>query len=119
MAGLGKQFLTINNNLLPETSGFNIDVQTVEKSFMTEDGHDQSILIRSGKHTFSPSWTGATSSHKTLCEGFCALPTVTVAFDGSTYTCRARGFKSKLVRYSNRWDGSQGLWDISFTLEEV
>lgn len=117
--GLGKQFLTINNNLLPETSGFNIDYDNVENVFQTEAGHDNSILKRTGKHRFSPSWVGATSSHKTLCEGFCASPTVTVLFDGSTYTCRARNLKAKLSRYSNRWSGSQGLWDISFTLEEI
>ena len=119
MAGLGKKFLTINSNLLPETSGFNIDTQTIEKSFQTEAGTDKSILIRTGKHKFTPSWQGATSSHKTLCEGFCALASVTVSFDGGTYTCRARNLQSKLVRYSNRYEGSNGLWDISFTLEEI
>lgn len=119
MAGLGRQFLTINNNVLPETSGFDIDIQTIEKSFVTEDGYDKTILIRTGKHVFSISWTGATSSHKTLCESFCSLPTVTLVFDGGTYTCRARGLKEKLVQYSNRYDGSQGLWDVSFTLEEI
>ena len=119
MAGLGRQFLTINGNALHETSGFTIDTKTVEKTFMSEDGYDKSILIRTGKHVFSPSWTGATSAHKALCETFCSLPTVTLVFDGGTYTCRARNLKTKLVRYSNRWDGSNGLWDISFTLEEI
>ena len=81
MAGLGRQFLTINGNALHETSGFTIDTKTVEKTFMSEDGYDKSILIRTGKHVFSPSWTGATSAHKALCETFCSLPTVTLVFD--------------------------------------
>ena len=119
MAGLGKKFLTIDNNLLPETSGFDIENQTIEKAFQTEAGTDKSILIRTGKHKFTPSWEAATSSHKALCEGFCAASTVTVSFNGATYTCRARNLQTKLVQYSNRYTGSDGLWDISFTLEEI
>lgn len=119
MAGLGKQFLTINNNLLPETSDFGIDYQMIENEFQTEAGTDTSIIVRAGKHIFTPSWVGATSTYKALFEGFCAAQTVTVVFDGVTYTCRARDLKEKLTKYSNRYEGSQGLWDISFTLKEI
>ena len=119
MAGLGRQFLTIDGNALPETSSFDVEIETVEKAFKTEAGTDAGILIRTNKHKFTPKWDGATSTYKTMFETFCASPTVTVVFDGTTYTCRARNLKESLARYSNRYEGSQGLWDISFTLEEI
>ena len=119
MAALGRQFLTINNTALPETSKFSIDILVKEKVFETEDGHDQGIMVRAGKHKFSVAWEGATDAHKTLCEGYCTTGTVTLLFNGSSYTCRARNLKQELVRYSNRYAGSAGLWNISFDLEEV
>lgn len=119
MAALGRQFLTINGNLLPETSDFGIDVETVENTFRSEAGKDKGVIVRTGKHVFSPSWKGATDTYKTLFESFCAAATVTLTFDGVDYTCRARDLNEKLVSYSNRYDGSKGLWDISFTLTQV
>lgn len=119
MAALGKKFLTINNNLLPETSSFEINPQMVEKVFQTEAGTTRSIVIRASKKTFTAGWEGADATHKNLCETFCAASVVSLTFDGSTYTCRARNLKESLVQYSNRYPGSAGLWDISFDLEEI
>lgn len=119
MAALGRQFLTINSTALPETSKFSIDIETKEKVFETEDGHDNGIMVRAGKHKFSVAWEGATDAHKDLCETYCAAGTVSLLFNGTTYICRARNLKEEMVRYSNRYSGSAGLWNISFDLSEV
>ena len=119
MAALGKKFITVNNVLLPETSSFSIDVETLEKEFQTEDGHDQSILIRTGKHTFNVAWENQPGSFLDDAKSICSTPTVTVLIDSVSYTCRGRGLKADMVRYSNRYKGSKGLWNISFQLKEI
>lgn len=119
MAGLGTKFLTIDSTLLPETSDFSIDIETVENEYKTEAGTDTSVLVRTGKHVFNCSWEGADDTFKTQAESFCAAATVTVLLDSVSYTCRARDLKEKMVKYSNRYNGSKGLWDISFTLKEI
>lgn len=119
---LGNTYLTINGNALHETSSFSISPQVVEKLFQTEDGHDKGILIRASKLKMSVGWENAPDTFKTLCEGFCSSATVTVVFNGNTYTMRARNLKEDLVRYSNRYSGSfstNGIWNISFDLEEI
>lgn len=119
MAGLGTKFLTIDSTLLPETSDFSIDIETVENEYKTEAGTDTSVLVRTGKHVFNCSWEGADDTFKAQAESFCAAATVTVLLDSVSYTCRARDLKEKMVKYSNRYNGSKGLWDISFTLKEI
>lgn len=116
---LGNTYLTINGNALHETSSFSISPQVVEKLFQTEDGHDKGILIRASKLKMSVGWENAPDTFKALAEGFCSAATVTVLFESSTYTMRARNLKEDLVRYSNRYSGSNGLWNISFDLEEI
>lgn len=119
MAALGRQFITINNNLLPETSQFSIEPQMVEKVMKTEAGTTTSIMVRGSQKKFRVAWDGADDTHRALCETFCSAATVTLLFDSTSYTCRARNLKEKMVQYSNRYSGSKGLWNISFDLEEI
>lgn len=119
MASLGSEYITINGNLLHETSSFSISPVTIENMFQTEAGTDTGIFVRGGKMKFNVGWEGAPDTFRELCEGFCALPTVTVVFNGVTRTMRARNLKENMIRYSNRYDKSNGLWDISFELEEI
>lgn len=119
MAALGRQFLRINDILMPETSSFEELHEHLENVFQTEDGHDLAVRIRPMKRTFNVAWEGADQTLKYNAEYFCNARTVTVTFDNATITCRARDLKESLVRYSNRYDGSKGLWDISFTLKEI
>lgn len=119
MAALGKKFITINSNLLPECSSFSVEPQMVEKVMQTEAGTTTSIVVRPSKKKFSVAWESADDAHKTLCEGFCSAATVTLLFNGTSYTCRARNLKESMVQYSNRYTKSAGLWDISFDLEEI
>ena len=109
--------LSINSTALPEPASFNCSYKTVEKVMTTEDGYDRTILVRTGKGVFSLSWEGADSTFKQTVEGYAALSSVTFN-DGTSHTCRCRNLKANLVRYSNRYTGSDGLWDISFDLEE-
>lgn len=119
MAALGKKFLTINGTLLPETSSFDVSPEMVEKVMQTEAGTTASIIVRASKKKFSVAWEGADDTLKNQCETFCSSATVTLVFDGNTYTCRARNLKESLVRYSNRYAGSAGLWDLSFDMEVI
>ena len=119
MSALGNTYLTINSNALHETSSFSIEPQTIENVFQTEDGHDTAISIRAAKYKYVCGWENAPDSFRILAESFCALPTVTVLFESSTRIMRARNLKETLVRYSNRYSGSKGLWNISFDLEEI
>jgi len=109
--------LSINSTALPEPSSFSCNYGTVEKVMTTEDGYDKTILVRTGKGKFSLAWEGADSTFKATAEGYAALQSVTFD-DGTNHTCRCRNLKADLVRYSNRYTGSDGLWNISFDLEE-
>ena len=118
MAGLGNTYISIDGNNLPETSSFSIEPQYIEKVFQTESGNDVIISIRSSKVKMACSWERLPAATKDLCVGFCSSPSVTVTFDSSTYLMRARNIKMELIRYSNRYSGSKGLWNVSFDLEE-
>lgn len=109
--------LSINSTALPEPASFNCDYDTIENVMRTESGKDRSNLKRTGKGKYSLSWEGADSTFKATAEGYAALQSVTFN-DGTEHLCRCRNLKAKLVRYSNRYTGSDGLWDISFDLEE-
>lgn len=119
MSSLGSTYLTINNNALHETSSFDMEPQVVEKVFQTEDGHDQTILVRTGKYKYKAAWEGAPDTLRLLLETFNAASTVSVLFEGTTRTMRARNLSAHLVRYSNRYSESSGLWDLSIDLEEI
>lgn len=119
MAALGSTYLTIDGNALHETSSFSIEPQVIENVFQTEAGTDVGIFVRGGKVKMSAGWEGAPDTFRALAEGFCSAPTCTVIFDNVTRTMRARNLKEQLVRYSNRYSGSKGLWNISFDLEEI
>lgn len=119
MASLGSTYITIDSNTLHETSSFSISPEMVENTFQTEAGTDTSIIVRAKKVKMSVGWENAPDTFRELCETFCAKSTVSVVFDSHTYTMRARNLKEEMVRYSNRYTGSKGLWNISFDLEEI
>lgn len=119
MAALGSTYLTINGNALHETSSFSIQPKVIENVHQTEAGTDTGTIIRSSKVKMTCAWKDAPDTFKTLAEGFCSAATVSVTFDSVTRTMRARNLKEDLVRYSNRYAGSKGLWNISFELEEI
>ena len=119
MAALGKKFITINNTLLPEPSKFDVNPEMVEKVMQTEAGTTASIIVRASKRKFSVAWEGADDTLRDQCETFCSSATVTLAYGGYTFTVRARNLKETLVRYSNRYTGSSGLWDLSFDMEVI
>lgn len=119
MAGLGSTYITINSNALPETSSFSIHPQVIETVHQTEAGTDTGTVIRTGKFRMNCGWERVDDTFRALAEGFCADATVSVVFDSVTRTMRARNLREDLIRYSNRYDGSKGLWNISFELEEI
>lgn len=119
MAALGSTYLTIDGNALHETSSFSIEPQVIENVFQTEAGTDTAVFVRGGKVKMSAGWEGAPDTFRALAEGFCSATTCTVIFDGVTRTMRARNLKEQMIRYSNRYSGSKGLWNISFDLEEI
>lgn len=119
MSALGSQYIGINSTLLPETASFDIDREVIEKVFQSEAGTDITVVKRYGKRKYSLSWEGADDTFRAQVEGYCDSASVSVSFNGESFTARARNLKEKLVRYSNRYSGSAGLWDISFDLEEI
>lgn len=117
---LGSQYLTINGTALHETSSFSMEYTTIENIFQTEAGTDAGTLTRANKLKMSVGWENCPSdAFRATILSYCALPTVTVVFNSDSYTMRARNYKEELVRYSNRYSGSNGIWNISMTLEEI
>ena len=115
---LGRQFLKIDNVILPRTTGFDFELEAVESVSQSEAGTDLVVTTRLDKHIFKADWT-VSSFWLDKFEAICKEKTVVVPYKDVDYTCRARGFAPQLIEDSENIEGTDGLWKISLTLTEV
>lgn len=89
----------------------------------TEDGRDHIEYIRFGKVTISATFN-CSDRWAAIFAGFSDRPSIEVkSYDllrkgYITRTMRMEGFSASLVRYSDRLMGSNGLYEVAFTLVE-
>lgn len=115
---LGRQFLKINNIALPRTTGFDYELESIETVNQSEAGTDLVVATRLDKHIFKADWT-VSSFWLSKFEEICKNRLVTLTFNGTDYTCRARGFAPTMVEDSETIENTDGLWEISLTFTEV
>lgn len=115
--------ILFDGEAVPWPQSWGEDTAPVENVFQTEAGTDQVILVRRKKSVIA--WTSnADSRLKARYEQYRDKDSVAVSLWDSgagayrVLTCRVRGWKCEMVQYSQRTAGTDGLWRISFTLEE-
>lgn len=116
---LGYRYLKINGVSIPNPiDGFKIDYDEDETVNMSEAGTELVRVRRLNKRTFSGKWH-LTSFWLKKFEEWCTSNTVTVTYQGQSYTCRMRGFSPTLAKNSEYVETSDGLWEISPTMTEI
>lgn len=123
MASLKDHPIKFNNTAIYFPSTFTVSRRVIENVTQTEAGTDVIELTRKNKVTVDFD-TNTTSDWVATFEEFADMNYFTLAFwnDGDNayeeHTVRLRSFQKSLIKKS--WDvsGFNGLWKVSFTLEE-
>lgn len=112
-----------NERKIPTPEKWDEDYQVVENTNQTEAGTDQVVVIRYDKLMVSASFS-CSSNWAAIFSGYRSRDSISVKmYDLKTqgyliHKMRMRNFKSSLVESSQRVIGTNGLYAISFDLEE-
>ena len=111
----------INGEKIPMPTQWDESYTAVETVNQTEDGYDQIDLVRYGKLTVSASMQ-TTSFWKDKMYAFSKLRSFTLVRpdpDGlASRTVRIRDFNASKVQYSEKVQGTSGLWTVTFSIYE-
>lgn len=107
------------NNTKYNPRDFSYTNLPIENVMTSKSGKDLITATRLAKKEFTVSWEGLTYSEMSALEAYTYLNSVTVTWESNTYTCRARNGQSKMIRYSERYTKSDGMWNFSMTLTEL
>lgn len=115
---LGKGYIKINGEAIPNPTAFSMEESTIENVFQSEAGTDLSIVVRTGKVTAKGSFQ-VSSFWKNKLNGFSRTTSATVSINGESKTMRIRNFQAKLFESSENVQGTDGLWTVSMEFIEV
>ena len=115
---LGKNYITINSEAIPNPTSFDIEEETIENVFQSEAGTDLSTVVRTGKVSAKGTFQ-VSSRWKDKLKTFSRTASATVVISGTTYTMRIRNYKAKLLEHSENVEGTVGLWTVSLDFIEV
>ena len=96
----------------------------IENVMTTEAGTDYIEVVRNGKLKVSASF-GVTGRWAAIFQEFSTKKTIEVSIydvieqDYVVYEMRLRDYRAKLEKDSQLLDAVDGVWDISFSLEEI
>jgi len=115
--------LMFDNDVLKYPDGFDIQEVTVENVNQTEAGTDQIQLVRTGKIKISISTT-CLSNELILFKTYSRIPKFNVKYYDAeahgyvTKAVRMRGLKYPPLKSSFKLENVDGVYNVSFTLEE-
>lgn len=113
----------INGTVLFEPSKWEEDSAVIENKYETEAGTDQVSVTRYDKLTVSVQYR----CHSEWLAGFKQWSQTDILmvdiYDAQAKgykrrTMRLRNFKTSLIEFSEKVKDTNGVWDVSFTLEE-
>lgn len=115
----------INNTAIPYPDSWNQSPTKMTNSFTTEDGHTQKVIVRATKFKAECSFTVTSFWLKKFLEYRAADSIEVSVYDAQlsgykTYTCFIddESFRQELIPASRFAQNTQGLWRISFSIEE-
>ena len=117
--------IKINSNAIPFPETWSENPQRIAKNFRTESGARQLIIKRNTSMTFSGTWKVSSRWLKKF-EDIRKLTSFTLSvYDASTnaykdYTVSVTddSFNYSLIKGSKRVQNTNGLWEVSFDMEE-
>ena len=117
---LGYRYLKINGTAIPNPvpGTFQIEFTPDETIENSEAGTELGAVKRLDKKTFKADFQ-VTSFWRQFLENVCKVRTVTLNYQGTDYTVRARGYNPKLFENSEWTEGTEGLWTINLTFTEL
>ena len=117
--------IKINNTAIPFPKTWSEDRARIATNFQTESGKRKSILVRNARKTWSGSWV-VTSSWLKRFEDYRAENTLTLkvydastdAYKSHTVSISDESFRFELIEGSEMVGRTNGLYNVSFELEE-
>lgn len=117
--------IKINSTAIPFPTGWSVAPKRLANNYETEAGTRQVVVLRNARTTFSGSWTVSSRWLKKFLE-FRALESFTLSvYDASTnayadYTVSITddSFSYDLIEGSKRVKNTEGLYRVSFDMEE-
>ena len=115
--------LKINGIKIITAESWREERDVVENIYQTEAGTDQVSVTRRDKMTVSASYRCSSRWLKNFLELSKTDPLSVEMYDAEaegykTRIMRMRNFRSDLAKQSERLERTEGIWDVSFTLEE-
>lgn len=113
----------INGVALMESNSWEEESNTIENTYETEAGTDQVSVTRYDKLTVSANFR-CHSDWLRQFKQWSKADTLTVQMYDAiangyvSRTMRMRNFKQKLVEYSEKVHDTNGVWNVTFSLEE-
>lgn len=116
---LGYRYLKINGESIPNpVDGFTYQFNPDETVNLSEAGTELVRVRRLDKRTFTGTWNLTSFWLDKFAEWSCAS-SVSLTYQGHTYTVRMRDFKPKLAKNSEFTETSEGLWTVSPSFTEI
>lgn len=112
-----------DNETIPFPTGWDESPEVVENTYETEAGTDQVDVVRYDKMTISASFTTTSRWAKKFRE-YSKRDTIEVSYwdadvgNYNTRTMRIRGYKQTRNDNSRYTQGTEGIWNVSFNLNE-
>lgn len=119
MAGLGSNFFVVNGTVVLPPTSMTISTESIEDLNVSEAGTDLSVVTRLGKRVFDCSWEGVTGALADQLEGYANQASVTLTYDGTAYTCRARDFSRAMAKKSYLSATQKGYWTVTLKFTQV
>lgn len=122
----GMKVMKFNQTTILFPTSMDRNSNDIEQEFITESGKTQVISTRKDKQSVAMSFTCSSGWVKTfkefyLLDYFTFREYDSITNDDETRTVRMKNYVEKWVPKSNTVDSSisNGLWQVSFTLEEL
>lgn len=117
--------IKINDTAIPFPKTWSEDRTRIASNFQTESGKRKSILVRNARKTWSGSWV-VTSSWLKRFEDYRTENTLTLkvydastdAYKSHTVSISDESFRFELIEGSEMVGRTNGLYNVSFELEE-
>ena len=117
--GLGFNFFKVNGTAILPPTQLVINTESIEDINTSEAGTDLAVVTRLGKHIFTCTWEGVTGAFADAIEGYASSASVTLTYDNTSYTCRARDFSRELAKKSYLHNAEKGYWTVSVKFTQV
>lgn len=122
----GMKVMKFNETTILFPTSMDRNSNDIEQEFITESGKTQVISSRKDKQSISMTFTCSSARMKTfkefyMLDYFTLTEYDSITNDDQTRTVRMKNYKESFIPKSNTVDSSvsQGLWNVSFTLEEL